>query len=191
MQDADTDEELMLRVARNKDGDAFKRLVHKHVAGLKKFLYFMCRNDADAEDMTQEVWMKLMRSASSYQPTASFRTYLFQIARNHFTDEYRKSHRQLETVSLQDESFSESVQQMASGDDPVPQAENLQKMELLHAGLQSLPVPQREALLLRLEGYSVPEIAQITGRNEEAVKSQIRYAQETVSTRIARMMVTP
>ncbi len=175
MREADAqvaDEELMLAY-RGGDADAFAALYARHKGGLFRFMVRSVKDRAAAEELFQEVWMKLIDARVRYVPQAKFSTYLYTIAHNRMIDHWRR--RGLETVSIDEEGAIEPRAPHSS--QPERRAELNQSGERLLAALAALPVLQREAFLLHEEsGLSVTEIAAATGTDPEAAKSRLRYA---------------
>jgi RNA polymerase sigma-70 factor (ECF subfamily) len=162
------DEELMLAYGQG-DAGAFETLYKRHRGALYRFVLRAIKHRSSAEELFQEVWIRVIEARNRYAPQARFTTWLYTIAHNLLVDHWRK--KGLTTVSLDNEDApSESA-------NPARQAEGREALaRLLHA-LEALPAAQREAFLLHEEsGMTVAEIAAVTGSNEEAAKSRLRYA---------------
>ncbi|MCH8976501.1 MAG: RNA polymerase sigma factor [Proteobacteria bacterium] len=173
MEDA-SDEELMLSYQQG-NATAFEVLYERHKGGVFRYLLAKCQQQAIAEELFQDVWMKLIAARDRYEVRAKFTTYLYQLAHNHFIDYYRRTRTD---VFLQKD-HDEDVEQMASNDQKQPddQLEIQQQIEMLSKLVDDLPDEQREAFMLREEaGLTVAEIAEVTGVNAEAAKSRLRYA---------------
>ena len=169
----------MLRFARSGEHAAITELVERHLFGLKRYLYFLCSNDSIAEELAQEVWIRIIRARAKYEPKAKFRTYLFTVAHHYFIDEYRKTRSGPEIVSNATEAMAEEVAQIPSTDEPMDEWYARQRtQERLTAAIMQLPEAQRSVLLLYGEGYTLEEIADVTGKVFETVKSQLRYAKD-------------
>ena len=159
-----SDEALMLAYQRG-DGDAFECLYLRHKDGLYAFLYHSYPRLAVVEELAQEAWLGVVNSAATYRPRAQFRTWLYQIARNRLADFRRRrdnNHASLEEVP---EPLAD-----AGGD------KRLALQRQLMSAIAELPAAQREALLLQEQGFSLREIAAVTGEGEETIKSRLRYA---------------
>src|SRR5271154_548459 len=89
---AESDEDLMLRFGRG-DGAAFETLYRRHESRVFRYLHRNVRNEANANDLMQEVWFAVARGAANYQPTAKFTTWLFTIAHNRMVDMIRANQR--------------------------------------------------------------------------------------------------
>ncbi len=154
------------------DADAFEVLYQRHKGALYGFMRRQCGQDALVDELFQDVWMKLIQARERYQPTASFKTYLFQIARNRLVDHYR---RQGTAPAMQD--AADAVLPARNSDQPEHNAQTGQQVQQLLVLLEGLPAEQREAFLLREEaGLALAEIATITGVGQETAKSRLRYA---------------
>jgi RNA polymerase sigma factor (sigma-70 family) len=177
---AESDEDLMLRFGRG-DAAAFETLYRRHESRVFRYLYRHVGNHANANDLLQEVWFAVARSAERYQPTAKFTTWLFTMAHHRMVDSLRKARPQ---VSLDDtdgehgEGFG-LADRLAADPRAEPPAELSSQDEaaaLLRA-VTALPVEQRAAFLMQAEGeLSLVDIAEATGSNVETVKSRLRYA---------------
>ena len=162
------DEELMLAYGRG-DAGAFETLYKRHRGPVYRFVLRAIKNRSSAEELFQEVWIRVIEARSRYAPQARFTTWLYTIAHNLLVDHWRK--KGLSLVQLDDEPT------VAAPDNPARQAEARQSLARLLQALEALPAAQREAFLLHEEaGLSVAEIAAATGTNEEAAKSRLRYA---------------
>lgn len=162
-----SDESLMLAYQKG-DSVAFEVLYMRHKNQVFNFLYKGCQQLQLVEDLAHDIWLSIIRSIESYRPDASFRTYLYRIARNRLIDHWRKH------AGQQDVEFDEQTHLDASiSVSGTEQA--VQVREILDA-IMTLPDEQREVFLLREEGFSQQEIAEITGSKQETVKSRARYA---------------
>ncbi len=168
------DEQLMLAY-REGDAGAFDELYRRHKGGLYRFVLRSVRDRAVAEELYQEVWMRVIEARGRYQVQAKFTTWLYTIAHNRLVDHWRK--RGLQLVSL-DQDDAQAAEPPAGADyEPQRILEAKQGLARFAQALEALPPAQREAFLLHEEaGMSVAEIAHATGANEEAAKSRLRYA---------------
>ena len=162
------DEELMLAYGGG-DAGAFETLYARHRGGLFRFVRRAVKDRGIAEELFQEIWVRVIESRGRYAPKARFTTWLYTIAHNLMVDHWRR--KGLTLVSLDGEDVAiESA-------DPGRQAQGRQALSRLLQALEALPAAQREVFLLHQEGgLSVAEIAVVTGADEEAVKSRLRYA---------------
>lgn len=179
--DARSDEELM---SAYKAGDtvAYRALVERHHGPIYRFCLRALRSPEAAADATQEVFLRVVRNAASWEPKAKFTTWAYTIARNHCIDEARKG-RFRKTESLNDtvgkdgegEERIERVPSTVPGGDQVAHGTRLRKA--IDEALATLPEEQREVFLLReVSGLAFKDIADATGVGENTVKSRMRYA---------------
>jgi RNA polymerase sigma-70 factor (ECF subfamily) len=170
-----TDEELMLAYAGG-DAKAFERLYAKHKGPLFRYVLRSAKGRGEAEELFQDVWMKVIEARARYAPKAKFTTWLYTVAHNRLVDHWRA--RGLTIVaSTDDEEAGVAEPAAAPGAEPHRVAEAAETLERLARALAALPLAQREAFLLHHEGeLGVAEIAAATGSNEEAAKSRLRYA---------------
>lgn len=172
-----SDETLMRRYAEG-DAAAFEELYARYRKSLYGFLVRQCGNPQTAEELYQEIWLKLIRSREQYEVRASFRTFLFRIAHNTLIDHLRARGRHPDQEALEyveeDVDPGPGSSAIANPDDDL---ETRQLAEHLVGLIGALPESQREVFLLREEaGMAVAEIAEVLGENAETVKSRLRYA---------------
>ena len=167
-----SDEQLMLAY-RGGDAAAFEALYRKHRGGLFRFVARSVRERRLAEELYQEVWLRVIEARERYLPQAKFSTWLYAIAHNRLIDHFRSSG--LRSVEMMSEELPD--QPAPAAVQPERKAEVREQGARLIAALEAMPAAQREAFLLHEEaGLSVPEIAEATGSSEEAAKSRLRYA---------------
>jgi len=166
------DEELMLAYAAG-DAAAFDALYARHRGAVFRYLRRQAGNAAIAEEIFQDVWLRLIDARASYAPRAKFTTWLFTIAHNRLMDHFRANARAA-LVSYDDDPIDD-----VAADTPRPDESLARKRDAarLLAAIEALPAAQREAFLLQQEGeLSLEEIAAVTGVNRETAKSRLRYA---------------
>ena len=168
------DEQLMLAYAGG-DAAAFEALYGKHKGPVFRYVLRSVKGRGEAEELFQDIWMRVIEAAGRYTPQAKFTTWLYTIAHNRLVDHWRA--RGLAVVSLDDEEASVPELVAAPGSEPHLVAEARETLDRLAAALAALPLAQREAFLLHHEGdLTAAEIAAATGTHEEAAKSRLRYA---------------
>ena len=188
----DIDAELMLQVQKG-DMAAFEQLVEKYQRPVVNLLHRTLGDATEAEDLAQNVFVQVFKSAPRYRVTARFSTWLFTIARNLCLNEIRRRSRHpaqsLDQPVEGDEGESDGSWKPAWSDpqarrpgDSILQDELEQKIE---EALGQLPEAQRTALLLcRQEELSYEEIAEILGCSLSATKSLIHRAREVLRARL-------
>jgi RNA polymerase sigma-70 factor (ECF subfamily) len=169
-----SDEELMLAYAGG-DARAFEALYSKHKGALYRFVLRSVAARGEAEELYQDVWLRVIEARSRYTPRARFTTWLYTIAHNRLVDHWRTRGLALVSLDAEDAALPEPAAPPSS--QPHLQLEARQTLERLAAAIAALPLAQREAFLLHQEGgLTTAEIAQATDAGEEAAKSRLRYA---------------
>ena len=190
----DPDAVLMLRVKRG-DRTAFAELVEKYKQPVLNFIYRTLRDEAEAEDLAQNVFLQVYKSRSRYRRTAKFSTWLFTIARNLCLNELRRRSRHP----------AESIEETHTDNEDQPQRQYEDKSQmappekLLHGelaqkieeALAELPENQRSAsLLCRQDELSYEEIAGVLDCSLSATKSLIHRGRETLKEKLKRYLST-
>src|SRR5215831_501150 len=171
---AASDEQLMLAYAGG-DAAAFETLYGRHKGPLFRYVARSVRARGVAEEIYQEIWMRVVEARARWRPEAKFTTWLYTIAHNRLIDHWRA--KGLAVVSLDDEDSSVDEPRAGPASEPARMAEAADTARRLEAAIAALPLAQREAFLLHHEGdLTAGEIAAATGTNEEAAKSRLRYA---------------
>jgi RNA polymerase sigma-70 factor (ECF subfamily) len=183
--DIDTNDiELMLSL-KNGDIHAFDCLYKRHSDYLYRYLLRKCNDPGIAEDLSQEIWLKLFNTRERYNVYAEFVNYLTKIAKNHFIDYCRRNKNKLKTISVDGEEIEDSESE--PGEEPENQVEWQQEYKAILECVSKLVDKQQEVFLLKEEaGFTVPEIADITGVNKETIKSRYRYAVDKLKTCLGR-----
>ena len=169
------DEALMLAY-RDGEAAAFEALYARHRARLYRYLAHQCGDARLAEELYQDIWLRVINARAGYELSAKFTTWLYRIAHHRLIDHYRRHAReQLRHWQGEDESIDDYP--APAGATPPAQVERLQLQERIGAALAELPPAQREAFLMAEEGgMTLEEIANATGTGRETVKSRLRYA---------------
>lgn len=167
-----SDRELMTRYAGG-DARAFETLYARHKSPLYRFLRQRCFDPQTADDIFQEVWTKVIRARTQYEPTAKFSTWLYQVARNVYVDHVRHVKRRVQLVTDSDDALSLVPSSTTTAD--VVHGDQIQRA--IDKAVAGLPEEQREAFLLhQFAGLTLPQIAEVTDVGRETVKSRLRYA---------------
>lgn len=174
--DQRSDEQLMLAYQQGDTG-AFEILLTRHERGLYGFALRMLGDRMLAEEVTQESFLRVIQSASRYRAKASFRNYLYRIARNLCVDLLRKRPREPRTPDL-DAGCPGTPEGVPNGNPgPEDNAAAVQLRSAIRGALATLPEDQREAFLLKeVKGMKLQDVAAVTGANLNTVKSRLRYA---------------
>ena len=181
--EADADAELMLKVAQG-DKAAFAALFDRHQRSVAQFAFRYVGDRARAEELTQDIFVKLYRSAKGYRPSAKFKTFLFRVAANHCLNEVRRGEYRVARVSEgpDDEPYDPAAPEAVRPDQEVAGKE-LEKA--VGEALGELSDRERAAFTMcRFEGLAYKEIAEALSASEAAVKSLIHRATLAVARRI-------
>ena len=158
---------------KNGDASAFEHLYARHKGPVYRYVLRHCTDKNIAEELFQDIWMKLINARERYEVKAAFKTYLYQVAHNRIIDHFRK-----EKIGGNETNNSE-IDQLQSSQQDQPEIYSEMEQQTLKildciAGLQA---DQRDVFLLKEEaGMSIHAIAGILGINPETAKSRLRYA---------------
>ena len=178
------DAQIMLRVKAG-DDSAFEYLVQKYRRPMLSFMYRMAHNTAVAEDLAQEVFLRVYRSREKYEASAKFTTWLYRIASNLAVNHARdtRHERPENTVSL-DEPDQETGLTMDVPDDSLTAEEAIVRRERLAAirqRVEALPERQKMALIMhKYQQMDYRQIAEVLKLSESAIKSLLFRAYETL-----------
>jgi RNA polymerase sigma-70 factor (ECF subfamily) len=179
-QDERTDEALMRAYGRG-DAGAFEALYARHKAAT--YRYFLRHAGGDrvtADELHQDLWLKVIGARERYEAQAKFSTWLYTLARHRMVDHWR-SRPGVTLASLEEEATVAQAEETAASlrddDDPLRDAIDAQARRRLLMALAEVPQLQRDAFLLHVEaGLSLEDIAGLTAASAETVKSRLRYA---------------
>jgi RNA polymerase sigma-70 factor (ECF subfamily) len=177
----DPDVDLMLRFQKGEEA-AFEELVKRHTRGVLNLVYRYLGDAARAEDMSQDVFLKVYKARMKYEPKAKFTTWLYRIAVNHCLNEIRARRSQPAGAAPIDDLLQEPQAQ-----DPDARLHREELQQAVKRALATLPENQRIAVLLaRYEEMSYDEIADTMGLSLEAVKSVLFRAKENLQQLLAK-----
>ncbi len=178
----ESDEIMMLRYQKG-DSEAFRTLIMRHRHSLMTFAYRFVGNAQTAEDIYQDTFLRLIKGAARYKPSAKFTTLLYTIARNLCIDHLRKQkfrrHLSLERAGTTGDDDASPLGEMLRSEDVGANRKMLRGdlKKALTRGINALPVEQREVFLMReFEGMRFNEIAKVTKTSVNTAKSRMRYA---------------
>ncbi len=183
-----SDAEVMLRVKAGDDA-AFDYLVQKYRRPIIGFMYRMSRNTATAEELAQEVFLRVYRSRENYEPSAKFSTWLYRIATNLGVNHARDTrHERAENMVNLDEQDSETGQTPDVADKTPTVEEEILRRERLTAirqKVEALPERQKMAVLMhKYQQMDYRQIAEVLKLSESATKSFLFRAYETLRTEL-------
>jgi RNA polymerase sigma-70 factor (ECF subfamily) len=184
--DKKTNEDLMCRVTTG-DKHAFETLVYRHQRPVLNFIFRFMGDPTEAEDLTQEVFFRVWKSAGTYKPDAKFTTWLYRIATNLCINKQRALRiRKWLAISQSHEPKQNSEDtfipvegaEITTPEDHLIDSE--QSLHLLNA-INDLPTSQRLAIVLKIyDGLSYHEISQIMNRSVSAVDSLLIRAKKNL-----------
>jgi RNA polymerase sigma-70 factor (ECF subfamily) len=181
------DQELLKRCVTG-DDSAWESLLRVHTRKIYNLCYRFTGRTQDAEDLTQEIFIKVFQTIRSYDAAqGAFTTWLNRVARNHLVDHYRRTKHDRATSSLEDELGT--IEEKPSPETaPLGQVELRERKETLQAALNRLSPDLREAVVLRdLHDLDYQEIAQVLGVPSGTVKSRINRGRLELARVLKRM----
>lgn len=181
MQPGDDDVRLMLAFCGG-DAAAFDALFERWASRVLRYLERMLRDPGTAEELAQEVFVRVFRARESYRPEARFSTWLYTIATNLALNELRRPSRRSPHRSADDE----AAPPLAAGDPPADAvADARRRGEAVTRALAALPERQRSALwLAAVEGLSYAEVAAALETSEKSVKALVHRARAALAERV-------
>jgi RNA polymerase sigma-70 factor (ECF subfamily) len=182
-----TDLSLVERCRAN-DEAAFSEVVARYKVKIYNYVYRMTGSSEDAEDLTQEVFIRMYTSIESFRGQSSLNTWLFRIAGNLCIDRFRRAKNHTPAYSL-DEPVGDAAQAHEVADhtyEPHRLLENVEMADQIQQALSRLPEKLRATLLLHdIEGMPYEEIAQIVGCPLGTVKSRLFNARMQLRQQLA------
>jgi len=173
---------VMDRYARGEDG-AFGELYRAGAPRVRGFLLRLCGDAALADDLTQDAFLRVHRARGSFERGAAALPWFFAIARNAFLDHKRREATR-RALAVEDRGVPSEAPADTRGDEVLAASETL---DVVRATLERLTALQREAfVLIRFEGLSVSEAAQVLGATEAAVKIRAFRAYEALRAALER-----
>jgi RNA polymerase sigma-70 factor, ECF subfamily len=165
------DDRVLVEAAQAGDLDAFEALVRRHQAAVYRVALRMLGSSADADDVTQDTFLRAWRALSRYRGDSALTTWLYRIVTRRCLDVI--GHRR-PTVAIEDDHRDERG-------DPVAAVEQRERLRAVARQIQALPADQRAALVLReFEGLSYEEVAGVLETTVPAIKGRIHRARLTV-----------
>ena len=173
--------------AQRGDEEAFAELVQRHRSAVVNLAYRYVSNRADAEDLAQEVFLRVHRARERYKPEAKFKTWLYRIAVNTSLNEIRNRKNRptfgaaaLEGTGVDPDTAAAAVPD-ESQPEPLATVENMEMKERVRAAVDSLPDRQRMALVLnKFHGLSYEELAETMEMTIPGIKSLLVRARANV-----------
>ena len=182
--DSQTDADIMLRV-KTGDQSAFEYLVQKYRRPMVSFMYRMARNSAAAEDLAQEVFLRVYRSRETYEASAKFTTWLYRIATNLAVNHARDSRHERPEVQVSldepDEDTGTTLELPDASLNAEQQMVRRERMLAIRRKVEALPEQQRLAVIMhKYQQMDYKQIADVLKKSESATKSLLFRAYETL-----------
>ena len=167
----ETDEDLMRKIARS-DARAFQELLRRYEKRVFALAWRLCSDRNEAEDLTQETFLKIWRNAGGWKPEAKLETWIYRVLYNQFIDNRRR-------VKGQTEELSEDIRSDAAS----PEQALIQKRTAqdVAEALNSLPARQKEALILcYYQGMKAKDAAETLSVSQSALEALLFRARQTL-----------
>jgi RNA polymerase sigma-70 factor (ECF subfamily) len=180
-----SDEELMGRIARS-DEQAFEILVQRHQQRILNLIYRSIGDRMQAEDVAQEVFLRVWRAAEDYEPKAKFTTWVYRVAVNLCLDTLKSAYKKQSFVhphvnSDHPDENDELLFRHGSAPSPEELLLAAEESRRIFAAIQDLPTNQRLAVVLKkFDGLSYDEISRIMGCSKSAVESLLVRAKRNL-----------
>ncbi|MBN1114688.1 MAG: RNA polymerase sigma factor [Oligoflexia bacterium] len=182
----DEDIELMLELKAG-NRNAFDKLIKKFGKRMINYAWRFTGSREDAEDIAQEVFIRVYNAAPAYYPSAKFTTWLYRIASNVSVDWLRKNRDSRKTASIDDPEAG-AEKHAAAGENTGDALEEKEKNEEVREALLSLPENQRAAVILKIyEDRPYSEIASIIGVSVASVESLLFRARQAIRNRLKKI----
>jgi RNA polymerase sigma-70 factor (ECF subfamily) len=185
----DAEDVRLMRLVARGDTSAFEKVIERHQALVAGTAARMLGSNSDVEDIAQQVFIRVWKSARRYAPRAKFTTWLLKITRNLVFNELRRAKRRAQ-VSLQPEPGAEGIP-LKDETNPAPDASLLEGelQRAIEEAIMQLPESQRMALVLRrYEQLSYDEIAEVLDLSVPAVKSVLFRARTELRARLSKYL---
>lgn len=182
-----TDESLMLAYAKG-DVASFEALYLKHKAPIYRYVVRQVSDQELAQDLYQECWSRIIKSANSYTQDAKWTTWAYRIAHNLVVDHYRK----FKPVDVQLEDESELFSSSSNQHSPEHLHNQTRLAQQLNYCMAKLPSVQMEVFLLSQEtDLTMKMIADVVNASHEAVKTRLRYARTALQQCLEKFGLSP
>ena len=185
----DAEDVRLMRLVAGGDTSAFEKVIERHQALVAGTAARMLGSNSDVEDIAQQVFIRVWKSARRYVPRAKFTTWLLKITRNLVFNELRRAKRRAQ-VPLQSDPGAEEIP-LKDETNPAPDASLLEEelQRAIEEAIMQLPESQRMALVLRrYEQLSYEEISEVLDLSVPAVKSVLFRARTELRTRLNKYL---
>lgn len=178
------DDATLIRRIQAGDRHAFRWLIKSHERLVYGVVWKIVRNQADAEDISQEVFLKVHEKLSTFNQEAKLSTWIAKIAYHQALSHLRKRDILHHSVDVEDEAFRERI--TGEGTSPAQQLETREMKTLVHNAIEQLPQPYRTLIdLFHIQEMSYAEVVEISGLPEGTVKSYLFRGRKLLKDAIA------
>ncbi len=185
----ENDRELIKNYVETGDQKYFARLMENHDKKLFNYIVRRIGSPESARDVYQTVWLKIASNLANYREENKFSNYLFFIATNacfdHLRDLKKDNDSIFRPVVREDDDASDYIENVSSDeDDPGVANEKREEREMIEAAIEKLPDEQKDVILLRSNGLSFREIAEMKSVSINSILSRYRYGIEKIKNRL-------
>ena len=181
------DEKELIRRSQAGDGEAFGVLVERYKGKVFSLAYGFAQDRAAADDLAQEVFIKVYLSLTKFQSKSEFGTWLYRVAVNHIKDYLRKNKRRMKEIPL-----DEAGDRVLASSDPGPEEEGLREgqRKIVQAALAGLPEKYKVILTLRdIDGLSYEDISGILKLSPGTVDSRLHRARRKLREKLTGRLI--
>ena len=185
-----SEDALLVKQATDGDAQAFGKLVEKYESFVYRTVFYDLKSHEDAQDISQEVFIKAYRALNSFRSDSEFTTWLYRICKNTVYDYLRKVSKEktvpLSDLSNPDENEREfEIADTSGAFDPEKNVVSNERKEIIHSAINSLSEEHRTVIVLRdIEGYSYSQIADLMSLEEGTVKSRLSRARAALKKKL-------
>lgn len=182
-------DDALVRAAREGDFAAFETLYERHRLAVYRFIYQMVHKQDDAEDITQEAFVRAFHSLHRFREQARFSTWITRIAMNLCTDRVRMAHRRASLEQKEAQGALEWMTMSGVSPNPIEEIERSRTAALVRQAVMALPPHHRTALILRdFEGKEYEEIGEVFGCSTGGAKLRVLRARRALKSRLAPLL---
>lgn len=185
----DTSDDALVKAAREGDFAAFEVLYERHRLAVYRFIYQMVHKQDDAEDITQEAFVRAFHSLHRFREQARFSTWITRIAMNLCTDRVRMAQRRASLEQKEAQGALEWMTMSGVSPNPIEEIERSRTAALVRQAVTALPPHHRTAIILRdFEGKEYEEIGEVFGCSTGGAKLRVLRARRALKARLAPLL---
>jgi RNA polymerase sigma-70 factor (ECF subfamily) len=184
-----TSDDALVRAARDGDFAAFEVLYERHRLAVYRFIYQMVHKQDEAEDITQEAFVRAFHSLHRFREQARFSTWITRIAMNLCTDRVRMAQRRAALEQKEAQGALEWMTMSGASPNPVEEIERSRTVALVRQAVMALPAHHRVAIILRdFEGKEYEEIGEVFGCSTGGAKLRVLRARRALKSKLAPLL---